>query len=488
MLHNIKKTVRHTAVYGFGNIAAKAIGVILLPVYTSHVSLSDYGVLGIVEVTILILSQVFMFGLGQAYMRFYNSDEYGEKREELFFSSFAFLVNIGIVLNIAGNAFLPYIVGNAELIFYFRFALIIIALKLVTTLFLNVLRSGQKAVLYTVANLLKLFTTLVLNIYFVAVIKIGIKGIIYSMLAGEAVMLIVLLPFMLKLLRPVIVLSPLKAAVIFGFPLVFSSLAGMILNMGDRYILKMLVDYREVGLYSLGYKIAGVLNMVLIQAFLLSIRPISYNMYGKDGDKRFYSKVLTYFVFILVWAGLGISVFSKEIVHLFARSADYWPAYRIVPLIIIAYIFSGARSVVNMGLLLKKKTLYIAVLTAAAAFANIGLNFLLIPKYKMFGAAAATIISFVVLFISTHIMAGRYYKIPYENGKLFLMFSAGTALFFGAQFIQTNNFTITVICKLLLVLIFPFVLFVFGFYEKVELDILKSLFKKRMINRKKDRS
>ncbi|MCD6117392.1 oligosaccharide flippase family protein [bacterium] len=479
MLQLLKKTLKHSVIYSFGNIAAKLIGIVLLPLYTSHITLKDYGVLGIVEVTILIMSQVLMLGQNQAYMRFYDSEEYKENRKELLFSSSLLLLSVGLVLNTGGTVLLSSFIHDAQMLLYLRLAFIVIGLRMLTTLFLSVLRSQERSSIFVISNVLKLTVTLSFNIYFVAFIKLGVTGILYSMVIGDAVLFVILLPVVAKSMKAIFLSAPVKASMLFGLPLVINSLAGMILNMGDRYVLKILVDYREVGLYNLGYKIAGVLNMVFIQSFSLSVLPIAYKIFGHKGDKRFYSKIMTYIVFILLWAGLGMAVFSREIVHLFARSSDYWPAYRVVPLIILAYIFSGARSVVNIGLLLQKKTSALATVTVCAAVLNIVLNFILVPKFKMFGAAWATIISFVLLYIVTLVLSNRGYHISYEYKKLIIMLFVGLLLFAAAGY--ANFATVyNLIFKALLVLIFPAVLFILKFYEPIEIERIKGILKRSM--------
>jgi len=270
----------------------------------------------------------------------------------------------------------------------------------------------------------------------------------------------------------------LRAALTFGFPLIFASLAGMLLNMGDRYILKLLIDYKEVGLYSLGYKVAGVLNVFLIQSFSLALIPIAYKMYGQKGDKRYYSKMQTYFVFVLFWAGLGLAFFSKEIIKLLALNPDYWVAYQVVPYIVLAYIFSGARYVASLGLNLKRKTKYIAYSTIGAAILNIGLNFILIPKYKMIGAAIATIISFVALYFVTYFVSNRFYKIPYENMKLLKMFVLAIALFFLSTLTAKLNILPRILIKVAIIISFPFILYPMNFYEQIEILRIKQSWKK----------
>jgi len=66
----------------------------------------------------------------------------------------------------------------------------------------------------------------------------------------------------------------------------------------------------------------------------------------------------------------------------------------------------------------KKKTFAMPAITLCAAALNIGLNLLWIPAHGMMGAAYATVVAFAVLFGLTHLVAQKYYTIPYEYGKL----------------------------------------------------------------------
>ncbi|MCK5342535.1 MAG: polysaccharide biosynthesis C-terminal domain-containing protein, partial [Candidatus Heimdallarchaeota archaeon] len=422
MLSKIKHSIKHTVIYGLGNMAAKLVGFVLLPLYTKHITVSEYGVLGILEITIMVLTQILILGQPHAFLRCYDLAEYREKRKSILFTIVIFLFSVGLFFNLLGQSLAAklssFFSDPAEFAIYFKLCFYIVFLRIMNNLFLSALRAREKSAFYATSNIVKLTIILGFNVYFVAFVKIGIKGILYSYLIGEGVLFLLLLPNMISEMAPKLDWKILKAALAFGFPLIFASLASVLLNMGDRYILKLLVDYKEVGLYSLGYKVAGILNMFLIQSFTLSILPIAYKMHGQKGDKRYYSKLLTYFVFVLFWAGLGLVFFSKEIIEVLALNPDYWAAYQVVPYIILAYIFSGARAVANLGLFLKSKTSYIAYNTIGAAVLNIGLNFILIPKYKMMGAAVATIISFIALYFVTYFVADRFYKIPYENMKL----------------------------------------------------------------------
>ena len=480
MLKNIKDTAKHTIIYSLGNVSTKLIGFILLPLYTSHITVAEYGVLGVLEITIMILTQTLVLGQPQAYIRFHNVEDYDKK--STLFTLFVFLLSLGLVVNLAGQYLSPlvasYFSRPAAFKIYFRLCSFIIPLQVINNLFLSALRAREKSVTFAIGNILRLGAVLGFNIYFVAVLKIGVRGILYSYLIGDAVLFVFLFPILISQMSPKFESRILKAALSFGIPLIFTSLAGMLLNMGDRYILKLLVDYHEVGLYNLGYKVAGVLNMLFIQSFALSLLPMVYKMYGKPGDKRYYSKVLTYFMFVLIWAGLGLVLFGKDLITLLALNPDYWDAYRVVPYIVLGYIFSGGNYVVSLGLYLKMKTNYVALNTVAAAILNIILNFILIPQFKMIGAAIATIISFMVLYFVTYFMADRYYKIPYENLKLLKMLVVAILLFVVSTQILNADIWLRLGVKTIILISFPFWLYLIKFYEPVELDRIRAGAKK----------
>ncbi len=479
MYNKIKHSFKHSAIYSLGNITSKLIGIVLLPIYTSYFTVSQYGILGILEVTMFIMTQVLLLGQPAAYLRFYDLDEYKDKRKTTLFTILLLLLSTLLLFLIAGHLLIPKIssyFSQPDLFkIYFRLSLYIITLRVINNLFLNVLRAKEKVVPYVTINLLKITSTLSLNIYFIVVAKLGITGILYSYIIGESLTLLLLLPTAVSETTYKIDKKILMAAVKFGTPIIFSALSSMLLNVGDRYILKLLVNYKEVGLYDLGYRFANLLNVFLVQSFIMGYLPQAYKIYRKEGDKRYYSKMQTYLVFVLCWAGLGLSFFGKEIIHTFALKPEYWSAYKIIPVIALAIVFNGAKSVVNLGMLLKQKSQYIAMTTIIAAMLNIVLNFILIPQYKMMGAAFATLISFIIFYILCYIYSNKFYPIPYETTKFIKMLVVSLSLYGLFALLYPENFILQLALKILLLSCFPFILFLTQFYEPVEIEKMKEI-------------
>ena len=73
MLKSIKISLKDTIIYGLGNVAVKIVGLILIPLYTNHefFSTDQFGVLGILEISGLVLTSLLASGLPQSLTRWF---------------------------------------------------------------------------------------------------------------------------------------------------------------------------------------------------------------------------------------------------------------------------------------------------------------------------------------------------------------------------------------------------------------------------------
>ena len=128
-----------------------------------------------------------------------------------------------------------------------------------------------------------------------------------------------------------------------------------------------------------------------------------------------------------------------------------------------------------------KKTKYNAIVVLGAALLNISLNFVLVPLYGIYGAAAATIISWIFMSFAFYRYTMKYYKIDYELKKIVLIVLIGIMLFLLSYTFSEVQFYLKIVLKALLFIMFPFILFVFNFYEKIEILRIKEILIKRKI-------
>ncbi|MFH2143976.1 MAG: oligosaccharide flippase family protein [Bacteroidota bacterium] len=482
MLNLIKGTVKHTLIYSLGNVGIKLMGLILLPLYTSKLSTADYGIWGLIEAISMFVIALFSISLSTAMLRWCSVEKEESKRKSIIFTTFIITIIIVLVLNAISQpftrSFSVLFFDNPEYQSYLQILFVYAAFEILNMCVLDTIRFREKSLFYIIIMGFRILLTIGLNIYFLKYLNMGVKGVILAQLIGSAFFFILALRLIYKNVNPVFNLKVGKEMIIYSFPLMFSYTSVILLNVSDRYILKELRDYSEVGIYTLGYRLASVVNMFVITSFQMGFIPIAFKMFDQKEAPRFFKKSLTYYVFIMMIVVLAMSLFSKEIIILFSSNQEYYLAYTIVPLIAFAFVFKGIQTILALGFHYVKKTSKIAYIVIVAAVINIGLNFLLIPSLGIYGSALATIISSIIIVVMFYYFANKYYPIKYEVGKILLMFVVGIGLYFATFLLKDMNLVLAAIIKMVLMLFFPIILYFLKFYEPIEIERIKGAWKK----------
>src|SRR6185369_12420077 len=130
-----------------------------------------------------------------------------------------------------------------------------------------------------------------------------------------------------------------------------------------------------------------------------------------------YRRVFLYINIALGGGALVISLFVRDILKVMAAHS-FWGAYKVVPLILVAQILHHWTAYNNLGLFLTKTTKKFAWGSFAGIGAVLLLNFLLIPRYGIWGAAIATVLAYIIRLIVIHELSQRVYRIDYDWSRI----------------------------------------------------------------------
>ena len=83
MLGYLKRLVTTGAAYQFGDILAKGIALVTIPLYTRHVSEAGYGAANSLLTAVILASILLRLGVGEAFIRFYFEDEDEARRTRI---------------------------------------------------------------------------------------------------------------------------------------------------------------------------------------------------------------------------------------------------------------------------------------------------------------------------------------------------------------------------------------------------------------------
>jgi O-antigen/teichoic acid export membrane protein len=465
MLERLKELLRHSAIYGFGSVVARVLAVLLLPLYTRYLSPSDYGLIETLIALSAVLTALVAQGMKSAFFRFYFDSIEPERRLIVVRTAFWYVLAASTAVLIAGAALAQPI---SWLLFDTRThdGLVIAAFvglwaalnyEQMTSLF----RVEQRSSAYVTATLLNVALTIVATVLLVVVFDKGPLGVLIGNFTGTLIVYAGLLAYSRGALGLQFDRSLYRAMNRFGLPLVPSAVALWMTNFSDRFFLVKLADPREVGLYSIGVRIASAI-VLLLTAFRLAWPAFAYSIEDDREAKRTYSFVLTYVVYFCCWLALALGLLAPWLLKLITTE-PFYPAEDVVAPLAFGVAAFGAYVVVQIGTGRARQTRSNWLVTGAAAVVNVALNLALIPSYGRMGAAVATVSAFSILFVAMAWRAQRVFPVPYQWRRVATLGAAAVAL--------------TVLGKLLdvplgiaiaLAAVYPLVLAPLGFYLPAE--------------------
>jgi O-antigen/teichoic acid export membrane protein len=262
--------------------------------------------------------------------------------------------------------------------------------------------------------------------------------------------------------------------------MLLSGYSNILIEFGDRYLLNILASVSSVGLYSFGYKISRVINMLLVVPIKQSVSPIVYQKEKNPQEqKQLISSIATYFYLIGIFMALGLSLLAKEVIILLASRREFWSAWIIVPIITFSYVQLGLGSFLHWGMILKNKSQYVSGMVLVGALVNIGLNLIFIPRWGILGAAFATLISYVVLNGLYAYYSAKFYDLHFELGRLGYITLVGIGFYLGVLFLaDVGSLPLNILIKVLILPIYPLFFLVTGFLTPQEKSYLRKLWRK----------
>ncbi|MCX6827528.1 MAG: oligosaccharide flippase family protein [candidate division Zixibacteria bacterium] len=476
--------VRHSMVYGLSAVLDRLIGFLMLPVYTRFLTPADYGIMELIYMTMSAISLVVGFGIEAAVSRFYFDYQTERERKKVISTAIIVYGAMAFVIIVAlfplSGMMAKLILDSAAYTSYFKIAILNLAVAIILPIVFAYMRVQQKSFQYMITRVAMTVVGLSLNIYFVVIAKQGVYGILFSDFLFHLIFAVVLTLYTLWKTGLQIEYKLLKEMLIFGLPLIPSNIAAYIVVASDRYFIKQYGNISMTGLYGLGYKFGILINQFVTSPFIQIWSPRRFEYFGKEGYELIYARIFTYFCTLSLFCGLMISLLSKEIIH-FMVTEPFWPAYKIVPIITLAYIVFSFHYHFNVGIMMKKATKYIAYVNAINCILNLVLNFILIKRYSIWGAAVAALICFIFKSGMTYYFSNRLYKIHMEWRRVAMLFATAFALFFAAFSIETGSIWLNLAVKGAIGLSFPCILYLVRFFTDEEIKRIKHIVKTRKL-------
>lgn len=417
MKETFAKLLKHTSIYSISEIASRAVGFLLIPLYTRYLTPADYGVLEILFTSQSILLIIANQGISSSLFKFW-SDSSEDAKITLASSCLWYEIVSSAVIAALGIYFSDnissFLLNTPQHGYLFRLIFLTLVINLIQLVLRQILRARLESVKVSSISLVKLVFAASLNIYLIVVMHMGLSSIIISDLIASTVSAALAYWYARRFISFKFSFNQVSNLLSFGIPLIGVGLSNWLLSVSDRYFLAHYSTPTELGLYSLAYKFSGVLSLILLQPFLSTWPSIYFDAAKRPDGKEFFSRSARYFALAFSVAGVGLFLASNIAIRILTPP-EFWPSTRVVYILVGSVLLEGLNNIYVAGLYLTSKTKYPTLFTGIAACSNLGLNALLIPSMGMEGAAIATLLSYALLVVLTFRAAQQFFPVRYTT-------------------------------------------------------------------------
>lgn len=413
-----KKLASNTIIFAIGTFSSKLLSILLTSFYTRVMGTGDFGGATLIQNAVNILVPIVTLAVNSAALRF-ALDKQSNKKS---------VFTTGVTVTLAGFAifclFAPVVgkinINDFNLGHYAILLYLMLLGSSLRQLCQQFVRGSGYVKLYAIDGVIATATSAGFTFLYLGGFHWGIYGYILAIFTSD--MCSVLFMFIAaKLWKSLDFKHGINKATAvpmlkYCIPLIPTIILWWIINVSDQYMVTYFDGVALSGLYTAGYKIPNfviIFASIFIDAWQLS----AVDEYDNENKGIFFSKVFKVYSGALLTIGAMLIVFSRIITGIYLGK-DYYESWKYVPILVIATTFSCLVNFYASVYMAEKKSVLSMLTAGAGAVTNVVLNLILIPKYSAYGAAIATAISFVVVFILRIINTRKYIKIEINFPRL----------------------------------------------------------------------
>lgn len=410
-----KTLIINTVTFAIGSFGSKLLVLILVPLYTAALSPAEYGTVDLIAQTANVLIPIFTLTISEAALRFGLDAVSEEQRKEVYTVCLRVLF-VGLIVMAGVFPFLSrldYLDGELIILYIYVWT------SSLRQLNMTFVRALKRVRLFAADGVLCTLAMLLLNILFLLGFRWGITGYLLAIIFSDAFSAVFL--FIAGRLWRYIGVRRSDASLVrdmirYAVPMVPSMVLWLVTSVSDRFVLKYFHGEYLNGILAIAYKIPAILNTVFTmfsQAWNMSA--ISEDK--SEGRDSFYSTVFDLNQSFMYVLSAGILLFIKPITYVWV-DGEYFSSYKYAAILIIATVFTCFNVFLGSVYIAQKKTKHTFYTSLAAGLINIVLNFLLIPRYEIYGAAIATFIAYFAVFFYRLFDSRRYIPFSFRMSKI----------------------------------------------------------------------
>ncbi|MCP4550069.1 MAG: oligosaccharide flippase family protein [bacterium] len=456
----LKRVGRQASIYAIAGVLASLTGIISFPIFTRVLTTAQYGIMGLVDVTFKFAGTLSGMGLRPAVIKLWGEFKFGKRDGGTAtlastMLSASFLIGLLISLLFVAVLLIPerWLAGRDTWIGarpYIAMAAAVILFRNLIQMVLSITQAQEKATFRSAIMLAQRYLLMGLPVLFVAVFRWELTGFFSGVLIAEGLLFVFCIFYGLRKLewRPHIINRPvLREALLYGLPLMGLNIPGFLTAFSDRIILSNFCSAADVGIYTAGAAMALFITEPITASLNSALIPVSMNVWaekGPDETRENLASFLRYYALAALPLVFGVTAVAPALIGLLA-SEKYLAAVPIIPWVMTARLIQGTYYPFLAGYFLTKRTVWLALFMSISAMLSIGLNWFLIPKLGILGAAMASLIAYSCYVFGGGIFSQRYLKLKFPVRSLLVYIFAAVSMFCLLRLLPTFESNILVL-------------------------------------------
>ena len=421
MLSNKYKRLGKNTFFVFvGNASAKLLGLLMLPFYTSWLTVDDYGLTDILTVYAVFLLNIVSCCISEAIFIFPKDVSKAQQRSYfssgLSFAGVAFLllfilfscINIFVYYYDFHNSF----VDNLSLIYAMLVAMFI------QQYMQQFVRSIDKMKVYSITGIVLTITTALFSFFLIP--EWGVKGYIFAIVLANLVSSFYTFYFSkaylfwnIRSISKKHCLEMLR----YSIPMVPNGIMWWLVSAFNRPLMEGNLGLQSVGLFAVANKFPGILSMIFA-VFFTSWQISVIEEFKKEDYESFFNKMLRLVVIVLFVIFVMLTLCCKYFIFLLVEPA-YYEAWKFIPVLTLGAVLLSISGMLGSNYLPARQSKYFFYTSVWGAASAIIFNLLLIPVWGIMGASVSILLSFGVTVLTRAIYAKKYVRI--KNLALYMV-------------------------------------------------------------------
>ncbi len=433
MLGYLKRLVTTGAAYQFGDILAKGLALITLPLYTHHLNPEAYGAAESLLTAVILASILLRAGLGEAFIRFYFDDSDTARRERIARTTTA---AVAWTTTLASIVALVYAAPLSRLLLGYTDPILIDCAILGLWAFTNLeiayaqLRVDERTRTYVVASGVNVGLTVVFTVGLVVFAEQGARGLLLGNFGASAIVVVGLWWVLRRRVSLLIRREDLHEMLDFGLPTVPADASVYALQVADRFYLFRVYSHTAAGLYAVAIKLATVV-FVAVRGFQYAWPPLAYSIESDEEAARLYSLVTTYYALATGVVVCAVALLGRWMVRLLA-APQYFGAYRALPWLSLGWALYGLFLVFIAIAGRARVTRRNLPAAALGLGVNIALLVLLVPEsganLGITGAGLALCGAYATMLVVMYLLTRSLFRVGFEWRRLAQLTAVFTAV------------------------------------------------------------